>query len=531
MATATFQSSGFQTDAFQITDAPGPASQISYHPRRQRRPRLSWTIEGLPVDLEDWRANVLAFGGYDRMEGIIPERVLRRRPGSIDVGACITAYDPAGSIVWQGDLSEPPKISNALAALQAEGPISRARRARDRVLHQSRDYGGWVTKDSDPHNFGNNSEWTLDSAGGKLYWLIPNGTSITQNDQAGFIRWFQGALPRRIAGTIAGHASGNFELQLYTGIGPAGAPASRATLGLGTMPATFDWSWTPGSDDYVKLLIRRTGATATAAVPIEHRITGLRVNDRASGDDVSTSALAADLGGLLGYDTSEVVSSGFNGLPFDLANPSSWAEDGLFYLAALTDWRCLVRAEDPERRAGPVLDFGPWSRRWRFLRQANAVPDLRSVPPYNRVVVNYHNAAGRDSRVVLEITDPDPLAGTPLAGQKRDWVENLADAQPDETLATAVAEYLKPRVSATQLVGRIEIVAARAADGTGHVYSPCGGDVGELLDWGPAESKTLRIHEAEYRPDGATLGIEAPVSAAGLMAGIALQRAREGHAA
>jgi len=520
-------------DDLQVNQAgyPGPVSEVpptGTRRRGARAPKLVWTIEDLPVEVTDWRANVLAFGGYDQMAGAIPERVVRRHPGTIDVGAKVTAYDPSGAARWQGTLSEPPQVDNAMAVLQAEGPISRARRARDRRMYQVQDVSLFSDAHGAPHNFSGGT--LIDGRVRKtdLYYQLRKDEaypSTGDDSRYQFALWVPGSPGgiSRVAGSIAKSIStvnAQFKLRRFTG--PSGTVTDVATYGLDTAdPVTFDTTISSPED-----AIMLTLQVITAHTPTQNRIFrlyDLRVNGIAVGDTLLTSEIAADLGGQLGYDSTGVQSSGLNALPFDLASGSSGAEEGLFYLAGLTDWRCLI-LEDTG--SGPLLDFGPWARTWTFLRQANAIPTLRSVAPYNRVIVSYPTTAGGESRVIVEAS-PDPLSGTPLAGQKRDWHENLTDAQEDDSLANQVANYLLPRVSVTQFTGRVEIAGARAEDGTGHVYSPRGGDVGEIADWGPAEAKSLRIWEVEYRPDGTSLGIEAPISAAGLMARDRLRRARQ----
>jgi hypothetical protein len=489
-------------------------------------PKLHWTIGDLHVDVQDWRANVLAFGGYGEMEGTLPERLVRRHPSVIDQGAQVTAYDTLGATRWQGEIPQPPKFENGLVRIRATGPIEEARRMRQACLEQTMEYGFWIPQDSDPHNYENNEPFGVDVQGGRIMFTLEGSQSINQNDRAGVLAWLKTQITRMAftvdKGTLVDNTGYIFRIR--TAVGPNGTRTQRGADIAGTAPFTVDINTGSGDDDLIIIEVVREGTGGTTpATPVPWRVVDLRVNGRASGDSMLTSEIAADLGGLLGFDTSGVQSTALNGLPFFLDASASWTDDGLFYLAAITDWRCLV-LED--LGAGPLLDFGPWERTWTVLRQSNAAPDLDPLPVYNRVVVNYSNPSGRWSQVIVD-ADPDPLVGTPLAGRKVEWREDLADVQTDDNLATAVANYLLPIVSTPRDSGRIEIVGARADDGTGHVYSPRGGDLVTEADYGQAESRTRRVWEVEYRPDGATLGIEAPVSSAGFVAWQSLRRARQ----
>lgn len=535
-----FQTDAFQTSgdtAFQVDVAETPV--VSYHPRRRHRPRLHWTIEDLPVELEGWRANVLAFGGYDRMEGLIPERVVRRHAGVVDVGARITAYDSAGAIRWQGEIPDAPEFDEGMAKIQAAGAIRRAHEARDRLMYQIQNVELFSDAHGAPHNFSGGT--LVDGRARKtdLYYQLRKDEAYPatgDDSRYQLALWVPGSPGgiSRVAGSIAKSISTvNAEFRLRRFTGPSGTVTDVATYGLDTAdPTTFDTTISSPED-----AIMLTLQVASAHTPTQNRIFrlyGLKVNGITAGDTFFTSEIAADIGGRLGYDTAGVLSSGLNGLPFDLAAGSSWAEEGLFYMAMLSDWRCLVLAEDPDRKAGPVLDFGPWARSWTVQRASDALPDLRAMPIHNQVIVVYTDGAGRQGRVTVDADGEsgrpvDPFTGTPLAGKRIPWTETLTDVQPDESLATSVANYLLPLVVSRRFAGRIEISGARAEDGTGDLYAPRGGDVVELADWAPLEAASLRVFEVELRPDGATLGIESPVSASGLIAGMALRRAREGR--
>ena len=511
---------GFPSPDFPEPPPLTPDTLLTKSRRRVGLPAVHWTVDGVPVPITDWVANMVADGGYDSMSGTIPESVARANPGRITQEAPVAAYANGDVPIWYGHLVGDPQIEGGVARLEATGYNDRAKGASDRRLYQTMDYSLYQDGGDPPMNFSPATE-DIESEvrASSLWWKVVKDFAYSSGDYHPLAAWMSGAEVTRVAGDVViggpGGTVGDCDLRIQSFTGPSG---SRTTIADLALSADFSFDETFDAPEDGVALGPRFNAPHTPGASHQVRVRNLRANGIAVGDEMLTSEVAADIGRALGYDVSAVTVGGQNALPFDLQG--SWADDGLSYLSLLDDWRWLV-LHDAGR--GPVLDYGPWdSRVWRVLRGQNAVPSLTPLPLYSQVVVKYQDSAGKPQQVSL-MADPNPLAAR---GYDRVWYETLTDSQPDDTLATTVASTILSRVSAPRYSGSVDIVGAALISGVGSAYSVRAGDTVDIADWAPGLNLRQRIAEVEFRPDGVRVGVEVPVTAAGVVAAYGIEQLR-----
>lgn len=484
-------------------------------------PRVFWTIDRLPVDVSEWRCNAVANGGFDRLTATIPERVARRWRSRISQGALVTGYESSVRVVWEGELDAAPSSDEGRGKLTAVGRKRRAEEGFGRRLYQTRDYRLWQDATVDPFDLTEQGDFEAKVRGSHLWFGFGKGTDTAVNDRAPLCAWVPGALIARYAFTVVKNRGiTTAELQTHRFTGPTGARALVATHSL-SGGGSLDVDQTVSDpEDALSIRLFSTDAVTNAA-RLADRVKNLRLNDIAPGDTFRTDEVAADIASAVGYDPAGVRTSDVNALPFDLTQ-GSWAESGLAYMALLDDWRWLVLEDRGLAEGGPprgaYLDYGPWERIWTLHRAGSAAPALVQLPVHNLVVVKYRDLHDKPMEVSL-LASPDPLAEQGLTNR---WEEELTDRQPDATLATAVATAILARVSRPRYAGRIEIVGASDEAGRGGAYAVRPGDLARVAE----DDLTHRIYEAEYRHDGVTIGVETPVTAAGLIALAGLRRSR-----
>lgn len=484
--------------------------------RRVQLPPVAWVVGGIPCPVEQgWSANAVADGGMDRFTGAIPESIVLANPLKFVQGARVTGFVGSQQVVYDGTLTGNPVMRQGVAMLEAAGFKTRAELASGRLLFQSRDYSSFQDGGEPPMNF---TPFTEEIEGevrpAALRWHLIKDFDYQTDDAYPLAAWYSGALVTRVAGDIARSDDvSDCALRVQSFTGPEGARTLLHDYSLSSGgPTSFDLDIADPENGVVFNV--RFSADNTVAAHRYIRVRNLRVNGIADGDEMATSEVVAAIGQLLGYETRlHIDSSSVNALPFDLTT-GTWSQEGLSYMALLDDWRWLV-LED--RGAGPILDYGPWDRVWYVQRAENAVPDLRPLPLYDSVVVRYKAANGTLQQV--EATAEVP-------GVSNVWYEDLTDAQPDDTLASAVAASLIAKLSVPRYAGSLTITGAMQSSGQGNAYEVRPGDLVDVSDWVPAGHVRQRIVEVQYQHDSVTLGVEAPVTADGVIATFALERAR-----
>jgi hypothetical protein len=472
-------------------------------PYSQKGPRptppVYFAIDGIPVDVDDdWSLQCSAYGGYETGRFAISEAALRRHPTGITPGAPVTAWTNADFLVWEGVIPTAPDVSGGRATIATTGPWADAEAASEVLLYQVRGGKLWVEGDEDPHNYAQNDGFVLNGRAGKLQFRAPKGEDFVANQVASFVLWIPGAHFTRYSFVLnKNRDDANFGIRTRGALGPSGSLTTIDTIDLGASgPASGTEQEKIGlSGDYDLLLIQLLCDTDQANLSTRLRtwLTSIRVNDRTTLDDFSASDVMMDVGGQLGWNLNGVQSTSANVLPLLWTEP--WSEL-MLYMADLED--------NYVRRVASGLEFGPFGdQHWELLKTLNSTADLRSLEPFNRVVVRYETQAGAPAQVISD-ADPDPIPG-----RLRVMDYDLNDPQPNDTFATAVAERMVAHYSQPRWAVSIEVYQARHQAGPLAILP---GAMADVTDWDLGISQPLRIHGVEWRSDRTRLSIESPIS-------------------
>lgn len=481
---------------------------------------MPFTIDSVHVPMQNWQANAIKDGGFQNFDGDIPEEWLRRYPDSIGQGAVLTAYQDGDSVIWEGTLDADPEPVRGLAHVTATGAMQRAQRATGRRLYLTRDYSLWQDGGDEPMVFTpalDNIEAEVRTS--QLFYRGFVDETYTTGDAHPLAMWAPGDLVTSYAFDIVKSGNTNdFELRMQRFTGPSGTRTLIEDIALTAGgPSARDVAITGAEDGLVANLRNVSGAAP--AVNRKVRVKNLRVRGRASTDNMRTDQVIADVGAALGYDTTKAITtSTLDCMPLDWTS-GTWLEL-MLYIASLEDWRVLI-LEDQGK--GPVVDYGPWATTWKIRRSRHADPDLDALPLYNNFVVHYTDTAGAPLQVSTSVSVPSLTA----RNVTNTFEQTLSDPQADSTLAQSVLAFLAARYSVPRYQGPIDIVGATTPSGRpASAYEVRPGDLVEVGDWGPEDTRTLRVHEVTYQPHRVTLGIEAPVTIDGLVALYGLELAR-----
>jgi len=495
--------------AVAVSEVPAPPTLGSYSSAKGWRsvPEVHFTIDEVPVDVEeDWLLRSSAYGGYISGDFRIPERQYRRHRSSIEAGAPVVAHTQGMEQVWEGDVAlNPSPREDGKIEIATNGPWVEAEAAEEVLAYQVRGGGMFAEGDGDPHNYAQNDGFELTKGGGKLQWKAPKGEDFLANQVASFVIWIPGAHFTRYAFVMNKNRDmSNFDIRVRGALGPSGSLTTidTYTLGAANPSGTEKINASLGGDyDLLAFQILCSTDIANLGERLRVWLTSLRVNDRAEDDDMSASDVISDIGEALGWNTDGVGSTSANVLPLNWQE--SWAE-ALLYMADLED--LFVRRVAGGLQSGPFGNDG--EEEWEVLRTYSGRPDLKELDLYNRFVVRYTTISGKPAEVVVD-ADPDPL---PDRTRVMDY--DLADPQPNDTLAIAVAELLMLRFSVPRWAGWVDVSKVRHKSGPAVILP---GGIANILDWDQGKDNALRIHGMELRRTHARLSIESPVSLVHLM--------------
>jgi hypothetical protein len=480
---------------------------------------MPFTIDGLHVPMHDWQANAIKDGGFQNFTGYIPEDTLRRHPTQIAQGAVLTGFSDSESVVWEGPVDADPEPDRGLVKITATGHMGRARAAVGRRLYLVRDYSLIQDGGDEPMLFTPvNDNIEAEVRESQLFFRAFVDETYTINQAHPLAMWAPGALITSYAYDIIKSGNTNdFELRMQSFTGPSGSRTNLEDIALTAGgPGSRDVAISVPEDGLVWNLRNVTGSAPTANRKV--RLQNMRIRGLATTDNFRSDQVIADVGSALGYDISGVKTSVLDVMPLDWTQ-GSWL-DLMLYISGLEDRRVLVRED---RGSGPFLDYDGWDTTWKIRRARDGSPELEALPVYNRVIVHYSDPAGTPLQVTVDVSVPE-LA---LRGITNVWEESLSDPQLDSTLAQTVANYLAERYSTKRYAGKVDIIGATSDSGRPvPPFEVLPGGVVNASDFGPDDAKILRIHEVQYRPTGATLGLESPVSIDGLVALYGLQLAR-----
>lgn len=473
-------------------------------------PKVSFTVDDRAVDIEGWSCNAVRNRGFDNFRGVVKEKdALRMGQGSI-----LTARVDANQVLWEGRIALDPFLSEGKASITASGFRAMVEKAAGRLFYQSRDNSILVDESAAPHSYtGYKQEIGMQIGAGIVSFSIGSGVALTGGDAHGFVIWTPNSTISRFALTYQANKNG-WSVQSMGATGPDGTRTQIATDAMASGSGSIDRAI---GGDYDLLALRCYDSTVTSPTTTEHVIdwTSLRINGIALGDTFSASEVVMDVGARVGYDTSGVKGNGLNVLPID--HRDQWV--GLLdYMTLLTDWHWEVYEN---RGSGPLLVFDDWSDTWTVTKASDARLNLPSLEQFNRAITKYPTASGVPAEAEA-FPATDPLKGR----YTNTVVEELTDNQADATLAEAVAATNAERYAQTRYQGTIEVASAVDPAGRRNPYGLRPGLTASVADYGPMQDLALRVYEVEYRPDGVTLGIESPVSAAGLIANALLEKQR-----
>lgn len=477
-------------------------------------PKVHWTLSGAPIDLAEWSPNSTA-GGYEQCRGTLPERQLLRLPWS-GQGDTLRGEDAEGNVVWEGRLSSPPYRKYGMGFLAAQGEKYRAVKRTSRLFVQSRDMSIWQATDSEPHLNGTGGavydHYRHIDVGGKnrLAFKVDKDQALASGSANGYVFYAEGIDLKRVAFWMnydASDETSNLVIRLQRADGPTGAESNVNTWATTSGNNGDEKDETMGSVNDLVILELKVDSDFTPSNAGAYRLSLVRVNsDICLTDTFNAYEIAAYMGAQLGWDTSGVIASTFNSLPFDWEG--DWAS-GLDYLADSEDkfWRVT----DDRNGLGPLQEYDEFgATNWTVYTTDGADPGLTPLEVFDEVIVHYTSPTGVSRRAVAASTTLD-------VGNTFEY--ELNDRQADSTYATAVAERLLARYSTVRLAGPIEIAAAYNDAGVNAPYGIQYGDTVTIADFDAGQSKRLRVMEAAYEPGRVRVGSEQPINIATLLHG------------
>lgn len=476
---------------------------------------IEWTIGGAPADIADWQAVMVAPGGFDRFTGTV-----RASKVNADQGSPVVGYRPDGTVLYYGEVVASPKVSQGMAYIAAQGPKARLEKYRSRFPYQMRDYSLWTPADADPHGYtGLSDNIGFETQHGQLKWSVDDGINITDGEFYRAVLWTPGFPVYRIAFTFRQTATTTvWELRIQSSVGPTGGINAVATQSL-SGATTIDVTQTlTGTDDLIALSLHRVG-TGTTTLYRTFRAVNLRVNDWAASDNMSPSDIVVDLGARLGFDTFGVKTSAPNCLPVDFTGT---AAELLTYMDVFDSFRWL--ALEKTDRTPYRLTRAPWTdQQWRASSERGAFPDLEPLELFNKVTQPYNTTAGSPATVSLTAS-PDPLSGLGITNEY--LAEDLADDQPNSTLATTAASELLTQVSVRQVRGSVRLARVWGDDAEHMGWDVTAGGMLSVVDHDPV-IPAQKIVTATYSPGGVVdVALGEDVSIDGVLATVAGKAAR-----
>src|SRR6266542_241374 len=222
---------------------------------------VAWSIDGKQVRLgDDWEATSTAKGGYEQLTASVSREEVRHAHQESHVSGRV-----GGKEMWAGQLDATPAVSRLpVVKLTATGPVARLRRMRNNRLYQSRDYGAWQPRNSEPYGYGANDTIGVDSMGGRLVARVTNGTDIKQNERNGWAAWYPRESVNRIAFDWTGrNAVTEYTMRIFTASGPSGGLTQQGgDISLNATSGSVDRNIT-ADDDLICITFVRTAADAT----------------------------------------------------------------------------------------------------------------------------------------------------------------------------------------------------------------------------------------------------------------------------
>lgn len=488
-------------------------------PRRRKLPRVFWQIADQPAHLDNvsWGSTVNM--GYAQMRGRIAASRLGDLEHDIGQGAPVRGFTEDGAVVWEGRISQPPKVNaDGTADVAAQGNGIVAFKTDARVVGSLTAPGAWVPANSEPLN------WQFDPAIETTAMLVVNNgieryvriyqSNLGFGDYAAMAFWAPKMELSRFKATIEISKAGD-HVVIYTADGPDIFTTARAEYAVDTnlLAATsHDVDITFRRPGDVIIIENRTGNPDSGDPFNQILVYDPIVYGDYAYDLVTSKELAATCARILDWDRSGITGRGIAAVtPIDNADsPGSMLD----YLSNLEDARWCAWADEGRLygsgTTGTVLDYGRWGQRvWTVSAATGARWSLDPLELYNAFTVKY--LVTELQPVVVRLT-ADGFTEDPLApyGITNEASIVLRDVQGDRALAEQVAFTNLRRGLEQRYRGNVTFAHAFDESGRDAAYEVRAGDVIRIPDFDPlAEALELRVYDVSCNENLVTVGIEA----------------------
>jgi hypothetical protein len=518
------------------------------------REKVVWTIDGREVPARrDWHCSEGAPGGYDQATIYVPRTYL----GYCDQGSILRAFRSSGRPLGIFKVPAPPKIRNGVAKVEGQGPQIDALTTFFMANWQSRNYGLWYPRDTDPFALSKNGgAYTIDTTSG-ISFTVAKDQHAGQFGSAGVVRWTPGTAINRLTfkqavdgPSIGDNRPSDYQLRLLTYQGPNTSVNTDETDWTISDGSVIDYtlSGSPNAD-MVQIALRRTSASSTSTDDsLSITLTLMAVNGRALTDTMLVSEIIADLGSMAGFDVSQgIATSGVNGLPFewsggsDVGEPGGAVAEALDYLATLDGWRWLLQEPYVPRGYFGGLRYGPFGdayiepqRTWTIALEHGADESLDDIQIVNEVVQPYDLVPGIYQEAVVH-ADPDPLAYTAMLSPNgaietvQQRLDKLQDQQPDDGVAQSAAASALRRMARRRVSGGIPVYEMEGYAGPVSHLELHAGDRLNLRDYQTSSGAPIGPQDVVYvdhYEDHSDAQVEKNVSVIGILARAANAEAR-----
>lgn len=463
---------------FTNLDIFAPPAFSGWTPHTRDKVTPEFTVDGVPIPVVNWQADVDADWGDRTLTGAIPKNYL----GAEEL-APIVCWRRSDDAMWSGTIVSAPRLEGDYWQIRAEGPAADMERNRERGFYRIDGFNIWSDKEEDPYQGTNNDKYDLTARPGLLRWKQDPSDAFSTNDQAGFTAWVEGGLITKYSfKVVTGGSYGAFDLETQRYTGPTGTKTAINTHGLNPVSSPITGTMADPEDAIVLRMIANTNAgagTRRVVTALEGKLYG-----RTTDDDFSISQVARDVANLNGLSSLLVQGNGQRALPLD------WTEDHpslMTYLAEQADWYWMARRDG--------LTFAPWEETWEAFSTGDGTPSLQPEPRYNRFRVPYRTLSG-----ALREAEAEP-ALDPFPGRERVlWAEELEDPQPDSTVADAYAAARVEYEASIKLAGSFELARIRFLGEPRDPYDARPGILLAMPDLGP-DVPAQRVNSVSYAPE------------------------------
>ena len=468
------------------------------------------TIDGYPVAVAGLETSCVANLGYDQLRGVTSHAALGRLPWTSTLGSVVTVHDASDEVTWQGRLSAPPKVeADQTIRLAAQGHAYQGAKSVRRLPIKVSSVLGWTVGNTSPLDMPQTA-----SAQPAIAYVVGSG-HLVQNTwdltfssatDASVAYYAPGAEIRRLTWSDIAW-TGSPTVSVYGARGP-GINASKVLLQTYTSdPGAVDLPIPANDFDTIIVRIQYSGATTGDMSMTDPIVWGAGQTEVAG--VLKSHDVIRGIAGMMDWDASGVEDVG--DIEFSSFDGAGDVAGGMNEACVPDDFRWLL-LED--RGAGPVVDFGDWSRTWEVSGASGATWTLDPLEKYTKVVVQYLDDLGKARAITAEVDDPELFRVTnelqTVAGglQSVDNPGTLPEQMAENILDLATSERWRGTISAAQV--------REAGTGLTDLYRVRAGDLVRITDFSPTDGAvTLRIAEVSQTDAGITMGIEAPVYAAG----------------